>query len=189
MLNTVGFLHIRTSHIPYPESSIQQPVHKPKTLHMLNVILLKNDPQALEKLANLLAEKNAELSEETLQELLSQLGSNRRRRVIVKRGLEWLALKLEDVILFYTENKLVYVIDRYGKKYLSEKSLGDLQLELDPKHFFRANRQYIININFVKGFKPFEKVKLEVELLPELPHQIVVSQENAPSFRQWMFNA
>ena len=65
-----------------------------------------------------------------------------------------------------------------------------MEQELDESMFFRANRQYIINIEFVKGFKPYEKVKVWVDMsLPDLNHHIVVSQENAPQFRQWMFNA
>jgi len=56
--------------------------------------------------------------------------------------------------------------------------------------FFRANRQYIVNINYVKGFKAYEKVKLLVELtIPELNHCIIISQETAPAFRKWMYEA
>ena len=82
------------------------------------------------------------------------------------------------------------MIDRLGKKYLADKNLGDLEEDLDEGMFFRANRQYIININFIRGFKTYEKVKLQVDLaIPDLNHCIIVSQENAPQFRQWIFNA
>ncbi len=92
--------------------------------------------------------------------------------------------------LLYTMNKLVYVIDRSGKKYIGDKNLGEMEEQLDENMFFRANRQYIINIEYIKGFKPYEKVKLLVDMsLPELGHPIIISQENAPQFREWMFNA
>ncbi|MBS1576922.1 MAG: LytTR family transcriptional regulator, partial [Bacteroidetes bacterium] len=62
--------------------------------------------------------------------------------------------------------------------------------ELDDSMFFRANRQYIVNINFVKGFKAYEKVKLLVDLtLQEINHCIIISQETAPAFRKWMYEA
>jgi hypothetical protein len=42
----------------------------------------------------------------------------------------------------------------------------------------------------VKGFKPYEKVKLLIDLnIPEINHSIIVSQETAPAFRQWMRDA
>ena len=68
--------------------------------------------------------------------------------------------------------------------------MGIVEEELDENTFFRANRQYIININYIKGFKPFEKVKLAVDLnIPEINHSITISQETAPAFRKWMFDA
>jgi DNA-binding LytR/AlgR family response regulator len=125
-----------------------------------------------------------------LDNLIRHMETRKKSRLIVRKGLEFLALKLEDVALLYTENKLVYVIDKFGKKYIGEKNLGEMEMELDDSLFFRANRQFIININFIKGFKPFEKVKLIIEMaIPELKHDIIVSQENAPQFRQWMYEA
>ena len=85
---------------------------------------------------------------------------------------------------------MTYVIDRYSKKYVSDKILSELEEELDQHIFFRVNRQYIININYVKGFKSFEKVKVLIDIaIPELKHSIIVSQETAPAFRKWMHDA
>jgi len=113
--------------------------------------------------------------------------SKKKSRMVVKKGVEYITLKVEDVALIYTENKVVYVIDKNGKKYVGDKNLTELELELDNNLFFRANRQYIINIGVVKSYKAFEKVKLQVDLLmPELNHHIVISQEAAPDFRKWI---
>lgn len=126
----------------------------------------------------------------SITNLLQYIGNHKKKRMLVKKGMENISLRLEDVALFYTENKIVYVIDRWGKKYLADKNLSELETELDNTIFFRANRQYIININYVKGFKSYEKVKLMIDLtIPELNHAIVVSQEMAPQFREWMHNA
>lgn len=93
-------------------------------------------------------------------------------------------------MLFFTENKIVYVVDQWGKKYLIDRNLGELEEDLDNSIFFRANRQYIVNINFIKGFKPYEKVKLQLDLVPaELNYSIIISQETAPAFRKWMYEA
>jgi DNA-binding LytR/AlgR family response regulator len=134
-------------------------------------------------------EKDFLANNSKLNELLGQF-QNRKSRLLVRRGVEHIALKLEDIVLLYTENKLVYVIDRFSKKYIADKNLGEMEEELGEKMFFRANRQYIINIEFIKGFKPYDKVKLWVDMsLPELNHPIIISQENAPQFREWMFKA
>jgi len=114
----------------------------------------------------------------------------KKTRLLVKRGTENIALRLEDIALIYTQNKLVYVMDRFSKKYVSDKTLSELEEELDSTTFFRVNRQYIININYVKSFKAHEKVKLLIDItIPEINHSIVISQETAPAFRKWMHDA
>ncbi len=108
----------------------------------------------------------------------------------MRRGLENIVLKFDDIVLLYTENKMVYVTDKCGKKYIADRNLTDLELELDESVFFRVNRQYIVNMNYIKGYKSYEKVNLVVDLtLPDLNHVIIVSQETAPDFRKWMYEA
>ncbi len=125
-----------------------------------------------------------------VENLVKFISNRKKTRLLVKKGMENIALKLEDITLFYTENKVVYVLDRFSKKYISDKTLTELELELDENTFFRANRQYIININYIRGYKAYEKVKLSVDLnIPEINHSITISQETAPAFRKWMFEA
>jgi DNA-binding LytR/AlgR family response regulator len=110
-----------------------------------------------------------------------------RSRLIVRRGIENVALRINDIVLIYTEEKIVFVIDKEGKKYLIDKKLSELEQELDNTIFFRANRQYIVNIGFIKSYKTYERVKLQVDLaMPTLNHHIVVSQETAPVFKKWI---
>ena len=126
----------------------------------------------------------------SLKSLLQYVGDHKKKRMIVKKGMENISLRMDDIVLFYTENKIVYVIDRWGKKYIADKNLAEMEEDLDEATFFRANLQYIININFIRGFKAYEKVKLIVDLtLPDLNHCVIVSQEMAPQFREWMHNA
>ncbi len=125
-----------------------------------------------------------------LRNLEDFLYKRKRKRLVVKSGLENISLLLENIALLYTVDKVVYVVDRFSKKYLSDKTLTELEEELDSDTFFRANRQYIINIGFVTCFKPYEKVKLLVEVtLSNVSHSIIISQESAPKFRKWMQNA
>jgi DNA-binding LytR/AlgR family response regulator len=127
---------------------------------------------------------------QSLDNLLKYMTGKKKTRLLVKKGLENIALRLDDIVLLHSENKIVYVTDKTGKKYLTDKNLSELEEELDDTIFFRANRQYILNMNYIKGFKPYEKVKLMVDLvLPELNHIIIVSQETAPDFRKWMYEA
>jgi DNA-binding LytR/AlgR family response regulator len=124
---------------------------------------------------------------ERLGQLLDTPGRRRRSRLIVQRGIEQVALNLADIVLFYTENKLVYVFDRRGNKYIYDSPLQQLEEELDPAQFFRANRQFLINIDYILSFRTVEKSKLKVQMEgPDKTPPIIVSQETAPRFRKWI---
>jgi DNA-binding LytR/AlgR family response regulator len=111
-------------------------------------------------------------------------------RILVQKGIETLALKLEDVVLFYTQNRVVFVVDKEDRRYIYNKSLSELEEELDPHEFFRVNRQYILHIDAIKSFKPYERGKLQIRLnLENNSHMIVVSQHTAPAFKKWICTA
>ncbi|HNP22328.1 MAG TPA: LytTR family DNA-binding domain-containing protein [Panacibacter sp.] len=110
-------------------------------------------------------------------------------RIVVRKGIEFQSMKTEDVAYFYTEHKLVFLVDKDGKKYMAHaENLTDLFTQLNKKIFYRANRKYIININFIKKYKPLDRVKLEVELSIPVSESIVISQENTSSFKAWIEN-
>jgi DNA-binding LytR/AlgR family response regulator len=118
---------------------------------------------------------------------LNGFGQKTKSRLIVRKGIENIALRTNDIVLIYTEEKLVFAVDKEGRKYMVDKKLAELEEELDASIFFRANRQYIVNISFIKSYKTYERVKLQVDLaMPNLNHHIVVSQEMAPFFRKWI---
>lgn len=135
-------------------------------------------------------EKHFKTQQPALQQFVKQHELKRKNRMVVKKGLMHISLRLEDIVLFYTEHKIVFAVDTDGNKYMVDKPLTELETTLDSSLFFRANRQYIININFIHAFKTYDKVKMLLELsVTELDHTIVISQENCAGFKRWIYNA
>lgn len=116
-----------------------------------------------------------------------QNSKKNKSRIIVKKGIEFLSLKLADVVYFFTEHKLVFAVDKDNRKFLCEtNSLADIEEMVDAKTFFRANRKYIVNANFITKFRSIDKSKISVELVLPVNEEIIVSQENAAAFKKWM---
>jgi len=110
-------------------------------------------------------------------------------RIVVRKGVEFQSLRTEDVAYIFTENKLVFVVDKEGKKFLAHTcNLCDLMLQLNKRMFYRANRKYIININYIKKYRSCDRVKVEVELAVQNAECVVISQENSSSFKHWIEN-
>jgi len=136
--------------------------------------------------------EKADLEIQGLEKLLLHHAQEKRKksRLLVKRGVANIALLLLDIAAIYTKNKLVYVIDKDSKNYSIDKTLTELEEKLDDTVFFRANRQYIINIYFIRSFKAYQKVKLLVDIdIPELEEPVIISQQVAPAFKKWMEEA
>jgi two-component system LytT family response regulator len=109
-----------------------------------------------------------------------------KKRFLVKRGIDYVAVKTEEIAYCYATHKLVCLVDNQNRKFILDKSLADLEKEIDPAQFFRINRKYLVNSNAVKKIQSIGKGKLWVELSPEIEEEIVISSENVSAFKEWM---
>ena len=120
--------------------------------------------------------------------LIEQIQNNAhiRDRIVVKKGIDFVVLKTEQIAYFYTQHKISFLIDKDGKRYIIDKPLAGIESDLHDKKFFRLNRKYLVHIDAVAKFKTHEKGKVLVELSPNVSEEVVVSQENASLFKEWV---
>jgi two-component system LytT family response regulator len=109
-----------------------------------------------------------------------------KERIVVQKGREYIPLNVSDIAYCYTEHRLVWVVSHRSERYFTDKHLADLEVEFDPKMFFRLNRKYVCHIRAIHAFKPEPKGKVIVELAPKPDEVVLVSQEKASTFRAWM---
>ncbi len=119
--------------------------------------------------------------------LESFTNNNYRQRIVVRKGNDFQFLPAEDIMYFFTNNKLVFAVEKEGRKYMCDESnLSVIMERLDEKVFFRANRKYIINIQFMKSFSSDERSRTIINMLINPAEAIMVSQENGSVFRKWI---
>ncbi|MEP7143194.1 MAG: LytTR family DNA-binding domain-containing protein [Ferruginibacter sp.] len=109
-----------------------------------------------------------------------------KKRYLVKRGSDYITVKTEDVAYFYATHKLVCMVDNNNQKFILDKSLADLDKEIDPAQFYRVNRKYLVNISAIKKIKLYPRSKLLLEVAPVINEEIIISQENVSAFKEWM---
>lgn len=121
------------------------------------------------------------------QQLLSHYSEQKsyKNRILVKKGVDYLSLKIQDIAYFFTEYKVVFAVDFNGQKYIIDKPVAELE-ELMDKSFYRLNRKFLCNVNAISKFRAIEKGKLKVELQPQPNTEVIVSQEKAASFKAWL---
>ena len=109
-----------------------------------------------------------------------------RKRFLVKRGADYISIKAENIAYFYATHKLVCLVNTEGQKFILDQSLADIESQTDPALFYRVNRKYLVNLNAIKRIKTIGKGRLALELLPAVEEEIIISQEAAPPFKQWL---
>jgi DNA-binding LytR/AlgR family response regulator len=108
------------------------------------------------------------------------------KRLLIKKGTDLIALKTEEIAYCYAAHKMAFMVDDKGQKFITDKSLFDLEKELDPTMFFRANRKYLVNVHHISRIKTIAKSKLSLELNPPVNEEVIISHENSASFKQWV---
>lgn len=95
-------------------------------------------------------------------------------------------ISIDAVNHIVSENSTTYLVLNSGKKVLIDHSLYELENELNPRLFFRVNRQCIVHRSHVKRlFNGFQgKSQLELDLSEEI--RIDVSRERSILLKQWM---
>lgn len=108
-----------------------------------------------------------------------------KEKFVVKQRNNWIPVLTKDIACFVREN-LNYIITFSGEKYIADfVTLEEIEELLDPRLFYRANRQTIIHIDAIQSVKPHENQKLTLTMKPPLKTEQDVSREKAPGFKKW----
>lgn len=123
-----------------------------------------------------------------LLQMMANPGSSQpayKEKFVVKVRNNWLPVLTKDIACFYREN-LNYLVTFTGEKYILDfTTLEEIEELLDPKSYFRANRQSIIHIDAIQSIKPHENQKLTVTLKAPIKMEQDISREKAPGFKKW----
>lgn len=71
-------------------------------------------------------------------------------RLLVKTTKDMHTLPIEDVAFIYIENQMVFVRTTSDQRFALEKTLDELEKQLDPSKLFRLNRQFMASIKYYK---------------------------------------
>lgn len=104
-------------------------------------------------------------------------------RILVKIGYNLKIVQTAEVSCFYSENKIVYLQTK-ERTYPTDFTLDELQEVLDEKTFFRVNRQFNINSNFIRNIHTSPYYKVEMNFQPE--EEITVSRDRVKDFKEWL---
>jgi DNA-binding LytR/AlgR family response regulator len=121
-----------------------------------------------------------------MEQLKDTASTNYRNRFLAKVGQRLFFIPAGDVAYFAADNKIVFLIDREGNRFVINSTMEKLESELNPKDFFRLNRKIIIHADAIDQIKPCHsnRLKLQLKGVPAT-EEIIISRERVSEFKQW----
>ncbi len=110
-----------------------------------------------------------------------------RKRFLVKTASGYQAMLPDEIVYLRADKKTITLANRENQLFqVEDYSLSAVADLLDESQFYRANRKFIINVNYIRRFKPLPDSRMNVELTIPIDPEILISRENAVSFKRWL---
>lgn len=159
--------------------------------YLLKPINAEDLKKAFVKLDQLVLHKSdSEKQNDIINEIVKKLNKEENYKshfLIPVKGDKFVPLTVNSILFFYISDGMVKAVDEDGKQHPFTMSLDELADMLNPKLFFRANRQFLISRKAIKDISLWFNGRLVINLnIPfELKDKIIISKARASEFKEW----
>lgn len=105
-----------------------------------------------------------------------------RSRFLVYSGDSLFPISINEIAYFLSEDGVTFLVHEGGKRYIINDSLDQLEDDLDPKHFIRANRQFLMSAKAIQRVHNYGIQKLKLTVKPPTDIDIIVSKLQVAAF-------
>jgi len=109
--------------------------------------------------------------------------------ITIESGAKITKLTYENILCFYSENKIVYTVQKDGTTITTDFTLNELEGKVNDQLFFRANRKIIIHQDAVDQIEKIENGKLRIQLKASIENnaiaEIYISRYKRKAFMKW----
>lgn len=121
------------------------------------------------------------------KQLLYEFRNQYKSRFLIKIGDKYRSVPTGEISHFHISERSVFLCDYQGKDSGIDSSLDQLQSMLDPRKFFRINRECIVNIDAITLMHTYSSSRLQLTLKnKEQSDLFVVSREKVSDFKRWI---
>lgn len=121
-----------------------------------------------------------------LLQSINTSGQGYKSRFIVRYGEHIKTVQTEEIAYFYTEDKVNFLTTFEARRFAIDSNLDSLETLLDPKLFFRINRQFIVSLKAIAEMFAYTKGRVLIKLKPPAKQETIVSTERSADFKIWL---
>lgn len=157
-------------------------------LNSIDYLLKPVDPDELKNALNKFqsGRKAPEITLDQIRDLLQPVQKVYKNRFLVKIGERIQTIAIDEIGIFYSEDKVTFLMTKQGKKFIIDHTLDEVENLLDPELFFRLNRKYISSIGAIKGVFTYSNSRLKIQLENSSDNDILISREKMAGFKNWL---
>ena len=101
------------------------------------------------------------------------------------KGDRFVPVSVDQISYFYISDGVVKAVLQSSETFIFQQTLDELAELLNPRQFFRANRQYIIAHKAVVGVSLWFGGRMVLQLTPPTDEKVIISKARVPAFREW----
>lgn len=127
-----------------------------------------------------------QLQAHQIEQLLNLHRNQYKTRFMVTLGDKIRHVATDQIAYFFADDDAVFLLTCDKKKYIINYTLDQLETMLDPQHFFRINRTYIVAIKSIGDVHKHFNSRLKLTLIPPVEQETLVSRARVQQFMQWL---
>ncbi len=140
---------------------------------------------ALDKYRKLYADKSPFRAD--FRHLLNEFREQYKGRFLIRIRDKFKSVPVKDIVFFHITRKSTFIRDIRGRDYGIDYSLEQIEGMLDPRKFFRINRECIVNIDSISLMHSYSSSRLQLSLKnADKTDLFVVSREKVGEFKKWI---
>ena len=105
--------------------------------------------------------------------------------LVNQKGDKLIPLIVSNIAYIYIDLNIVKAVTFEDKSYVMQYTMDELTAMLNPKDFYKANRQFIIARKAIKDIDLWFNSRLSINLKPTAPEKILVSKARITDFKLW----
>jgi len=153
--------------------------------YLLKPIVKEDLKKALEKFKKNIT-RNGNGATENLEHLKQLFHKEYKHRFMVKVGNMFKSFNVEDIAYFKSHEGMICLQTHSGQSYPIEYTIDQLENILNPVHFFRINRKFMVSVKSVVEIHSYFNSRLLLKILPKEEEKVIVSRERTTNFKRWL---
>ncbi len=154
--------------------------------YLLKPVKKQELEEALQRYDDSYHEQKRVAAEKKIEPVNAPVRKQYQERFIIHVGVQIKLIQDFEIAYLYTENKTAYIVTFDKQKYSMDITLESFEKLLNPKLFFRINRQFIVQLKAIAKMMPASKQRIELILEPPPSYETITSFERTPPFKKWL---